>query len=147
MLAVCVGALGADFITLAWDANSETNLVGYRVYAGTNSRQYSICIPTGLVTTQRVELPFKARWFFAVTATNAAGFESGYSAEVQWEPKPAAPVLQGESWVRLTPTAERSTNMVTWEPMALEPTLVPATNAQEFFRLTGLEIESLRMIK
>jgi hypothetical protein len=43
--------------------------------------------------------------------------------------------------------SERSTNLLTWEPMRLEPTFVPASNAQEFFRATGLKIESLRVVK
>ena len=98
VLLAAVAALGADVVTLAWNPNTETNLVGYRVYAGTNSRQYQLCIPTGLVTTQRVDLPFSGRWYFAVTATNKAGRESAWSGEVLLEPKPAPPVLLGEPW-------------------------------------------------
>ena len=140
-------SLGADFVTLAWNASAETNLVGYRVYAGTNSRQYQICIPTALVTTQRVELPVRARWYFAVTATNAAGLESDFSNEVVWEPKPVAPVMQGEPWVRLTPVIERSTDLTNWLSVAGTPMWFPATNKQEFFTTRRLVIERVNRVE
>jgi hypothetical protein len=148
-LVLSAAALGADVVTLAWNESPEESVVGYRLYAGTNSRSYFMVWPvTGRVnTTNQMELPFPAVWYFAVTATNCAGLESGYSEEVVWPEAPIAPQIFAESYVRLVPQAERSTNMLTWEPVQLEPTLLPATNAQEFFRLTGLAIEPLRVVK
>ncbi|MEY4386950.1 MAG: hypothetical protein RLY20_2233 [Verrucomicrobiota bacterium] len=137
---------GADSVTLAWRANTETNLVGYRVYAGTNSRSYHLCIPVGLVTTQRVELPEPGRWFFCVSATNKNGRESGFSAEVVLEPKPATPVMDGKPWVKLSPVIERSTNQVSWLSVTGAPTWFPATNTQEFFITRQLTLERVQLI-
>jgi len=147
VLLLAAALVGAESVTIGWRANTEINLVGYRVYAGTNSRQYQICIPTGLVTTQRVELPEPGRWFFAVTATNNAGRESAYSAEVVLEPKPEAPVMNGEPWVKLTPIIERSTNLVSWQSVTGAPTWFPATNGQEFFAIRRLEIERVDRVE
>jgi hypothetical protein len=138
---------GAESVTVSWRANAETNLVGYRVYAGTNSRAYHLCIPTGLVTTQHVELPEPGRWFFAVTATNNVGRESAYSAEVVLEPKPETPVIDGEPWVKLSPVIERSTNMISWLAVTGAPTWFPATNGQEFFTTRRLEIERVERVE
>ena len=142
-------ALGAELVRLAWDANAEESVVGYRVYAGTNTRSYFIVsnVVGRTQTTGEVVLPFAAEWHFAVTATNWAGLESGYSEEVLYRMTLPPPQLVGEAYVRLTPQAERSTNLATWEPMTLEPTLVPATNAQEFFKLTGVSIEKVKVLK
>ena len=145
-LVICASAIGADTVTLAWNPNTETNLVGYRVHAGTNSRQYQIRIPTGLVTTQAVAVPFSARWYFAVTATNAAGLESDYSNEVTWESKPVPPVMQGEPWVRLVPVIERSGDQSNWVSLSGVPTWLPATNKQEFFTTRQLIIERVERV-
>ena len=144
-----VAALGADVVTLAWNESPEASVVGYRLYAGTNSGSYFIVSPVAGRgnTTNQVELPFPAVWYFAVTATNWAGLESGYSAEVAYPMALPAPHLVGESYVRLVPQVECSTNMLTWVPVRLEPTLLPATNAQEFFRLTGLAIEPVKVLR
>ncbi|MEY4385714.1 MAG: hypothetical protein RLY20_997 [Verrucomicrobiota bacterium] len=144
LLAALLGC--AESVTLSWRANTETNLVGYRVYAGTNSRQYQICIPTALVTNQQVVLPVTGRWFFCVTATNSAGRESSYSTEVVLEPKPAAPVIGGDPWVKLSPIIERSTNQVSWLSVTGAPTWLPATNAQEYFSTRQLTIERVQLI-
>jgi hypothetical protein len=145
LLAAALGC--AESVTLSWRANTETNLVGYRVYAGTNSRQYQICMPIGLVTTQRVELPEPGRWFFCVTATNSAGRESSYSAEVVLEPKPATPVVDGKPWVKLSPVIERSTNLVSWHSVTGAPTWFPATNGQEYFTTRQLTIERVDRVE
>jgi hypothetical protein len=140
---VMVAALGADAesVTVSWNANPETNLVGYRVYAGTNSRAYHVCVPVGMVTSLVVQLPHGGRWYFCVSATNSAGLEGAKSAEVVADWPPARPVMNGEPWVVLTPIIERSTNLVSWLSVTGAPTWLPATNAQEFFTTRQLTIE------
>src|SRR5688572_1051403 len=69
-------------VTLAWDANSETNLVGYKLYFGTSSRQYTNVSNLGNVLSTSVTLLEGSTYYFAVTAVNALGIESDYSAEV-----------------------------------------------------------------
>lgn len=70
-------------VTLAWDANNEPQVSGYRVYYGTASRIYSSSINTGKVAIYRVTgLADETRYYFAVTACDASGNESAYSNEV-----------------------------------------------------------------
>ena len=73
-------------VRLAWNPVAEPNVSGYRVYYGTASRTYQQPFGQGLAssaTTYTVSgLPGARRYFFAVTATNSLGKESGYSSEV-----------------------------------------------------------------
>jgi len=138
--------LPAQSVTLAWDASSSPGVTGYRVYYGTNSRSYSFVTNTSLVTTQTVLLPHLGRWFFAATANDASGIESEFSNEVEWEAKPAAPLMQGEPWVRLSPVIERSTNQVDWVSTIGVPTFIAATNGMEFFTARRLVIENVQRV-
>ena len=72
--------------TLYWDANSEADLAGYRVYWGrasgnyTNAPQPVVAVMTQpTYTTPSLQ---NGTWFFVVTAFNKTGAESGYSNEV-----------------------------------------------------------------
>ena len=107
---------------------------GYRIYFGTNTRNYQFVTNAGLVLTQSVVLPHGGRWFFAATAVDTNGLESDFSNEVQWESKPVAPVMTGEPWVRLLPELGQSTNQVDWGSLKGEATWFPATNGTELFR-------------
>lgn len=69
-------------IKLAWDPNTEPDLVGYRVYYGTASRTYGTSIDVGNVTSYTLTgLTLGQTYFIAVTAHNTVS-ESGYSNEV-----------------------------------------------------------------
>lgn len=69
--------------TLAWDANTEPELAGYRIYYGTAPRTYGAPIDVGNVTTYKVQgLTRGQRYYFAATAYDAVGNESGFSNEV-----------------------------------------------------------------
>ena len=81
MLSFGSTALAAD-VTLAWDPNSETDLAGYKVYYGTASGVFGAPITLGKVTTYTVTGLAPGTYYFAVTAYNAAGLESGFSNEV-----------------------------------------------------------------
>ena len=132
---------GAQQLTLAWDASASTNVVGYRLYYGTNTRSYQFVTNTGPALTQSVLLPHRGRWFFAATAYDTNGLESDFSNEVSWESKPTAPVMAGKTWVRLTPVFGRSTNLAAWGSVTGEATWFPATNRAEFFRVNRLLME------
>lgn len=105
--------LHAQKVTLAWDASPSPEVVGYRIHFGTNAASYSFVTNVGLVRTQTVVVPHTGRWFFAATAVDAHGMESPFSNQVQWDAKPVAPFVHDETWVRLTPVFELSTNLVT----------------------------------
>src|SRR5437867_940744 len=69
-------------VTLAWDPNSETTLSGYKLYYGTVSRNYTTVVDVGNRTTYAVTGLAPGTYYFAVTAYDILGSESGYSNEV-----------------------------------------------------------------
>jgi BACON domain-containing protein len=67
---------------LSWDANTEANLAGYKVYVGTTSGAYGAPVDVGNTTTFKVINLVKGKtYYFVVTAYDTAGNESDYSAE------------------------------------------------------------------
>ena len=146
LIALWAATVQAQSVTLAWDASPSPSVTGYLIYFGTNSRSYSFLTNAGLALTQTVLLPRVGRWFFAATAHDAQGLESDYSNEVEWEARPASPVLQGERFVRLSPVIERSTNMVAWVNSTGSPTFFAATNRMEFFATRRLLIEKVQRV-
>ena len=80
-LAVPARAIAGE-VRLQWDPNSETDLAGHRIYWGAASGQYGIPITAGLQTTYTVTNLAAGNYYFAVTAVNSAGVESGFSNEV-----------------------------------------------------------------
>lgn len=67
---------------LSWNANSESDLSGYKVYFGTSSRNYGTPTTVGNVTTHTVSGLNTGTYYFAVTAFDTSGNESGFSSEV-----------------------------------------------------------------
>jgi hypothetical protein len=81
---VTVGTL--DSVTLLWNANTEGDLAGYKLYTGTASGVYGQPLTLGLVTTTAVTaLVSGVTYYFALTAYNASGLESGKSTEVSYK--------------------------------------------------------------
>jgi len=146
LIALWAATVQAQSVTLAWDASPSPSVTGYLIYYGTNSRSYSFLTNAGLALTQTVVLPHLGRWFFAATAYDAQGLESDYSNEVEWEARPASPVLEGEPWVRLSPVIERSTNLVEWVSSTGAPTFFGATNDLELFVSRRLVIERVQRV-
>ena len=84
----------AQEVTLAWDANTETDLAGYKIYYkvaqggepydGTGIIEGGSPIDVGNVTEFNLTgLDLKNNnYYFVATAYNEAGFESDYSNEV-----------------------------------------------------------------
>jgi hypothetical protein len=74
----------AEQVSLAWDANLEPDLGGYKLYYGTASQAYTQVIDVGKNTQVTVSnLSQGTTYFFAVTAYNLQGAESDYSNEIQ----------------------------------------------------------------
>ena len=71
---------------LKWDANSEVNLAGYRVYYGTSSRNYDSFVDVGNVTEcelfELLDLNEDLTYCIALTAYNTSDNESKKSNEV-----------------------------------------------------------------
>ncbi|MBN2355051.1 fibronectin type III domain-containing protein [candidate division KSB1 bacterium] len=77
----------ASSIILTWSANSEPDLLGYRVHWGTLSKKYTQSIDVGLATQCEIaELTPGYRYYFGVTAVDHWGNESRYSVEVSAVP-------------------------------------------------------------
>src|SRR5437870_2842846 len=70
-------------ITLAWDPNTEPDLAGYTLYYGTSSRSYQFSVYVGNRTSYSLAGLLEGQiYYFAVTAYNLSGIESGFSNEV-----------------------------------------------------------------
>lgn len=71
-------------MTLAWDANSESDLASYRIYRSTTPGVYGAPVATvlaGIVSYQMGGLQ-AGTYYFTVTAVDSAGNESPRSNEI-----------------------------------------------------------------
>ncbi len=71
--------------TVSWNANTESDLAGYRVYVGTRSGSYGFAGPFEVANSTSFtvpNLPVGTTYFFAVSAFDRAGNESTKSAEI-----------------------------------------------------------------
>jgi hypothetical protein len=83
LLLALAGQARAEQVSLAWDANTEPDLGGYKLYYGTAAQAYSQMINVGKNTQVTVSnLSQGVTYFFAVTAYNLQGAESEYSNEI-----------------------------------------------------------------
>jgi hypothetical protein len=79
---LCPGAALSLEVTVTWDSNADLDIAGYRVYVGSESRNYSSRIRAGNNTACFITgLEDGKRYYFTVTAYTRR-FESGYSEEV-----------------------------------------------------------------
>ena len=91
--------------TLAWDSNAESDLAGYRIHYGTASGSYTVHTDVHNVTTYTVTgLTAGQTYYFAATAYDASGNESGYSNSVSY----AVPAANGAPTTPATPTGASS---------------------------------------
>ena len=74
--------------TLTWNANTEQDLWGYKIYHGTSPGSYSDSVLTGLTATPDfpqytvINLTDGSSYYFVVTALDTFGNESAFSNEV-----------------------------------------------------------------
>ena len=73
----------AATINVSWNPNTEEDLAGYRLYVGEASGQYGEPVDVGNVTGHVMEITPQhgATYYFALTAYDTSGNESGYSDE------------------------------------------------------------------
>ena len=89
LIAMCIpfllaANLLAGEVKLQWNPNSEADLGRYNVYYGKASRQYGAPLSAGNSTSFTVNgLTDGAAYYFAVTAVDNSGNESGFSSEVK----------------------------------------------------------------
>jgi hypothetical protein len=71
-------------VSLQWNANPEPDVVGYKVYFGTESQNYTAVINVaGATKTELPAVSLGSTYYLAVSAYNAAGEESPRSAELK----------------------------------------------------------------
>lgn len=76
-------SFAAPSITLAWDPSADPSVVGYKVYYGVGTRNYTNSLSAGSATTFTVSnLVIGRTYYFAATAYDTNGIESDYSSEV-----------------------------------------------------------------
>jgi len=76
-----------SYLDLAWDANKEADLAGYRLYFGTASREYTQMIDVGNAIEYHLDqLQMGMTYFLAVTAYDFDGNESSFSKETSGVP-------------------------------------------------------------
>jgi len=74
-------------VTLFWNPSASAGVIGYYLYYGTATRNYTEQIDAGLATSVVVtNLQPGGTYYFAMTAYTSSGEESGYSNEIvrQW---------------------------------------------------------------
>ena len=82
-------------VTLAWSASPDTNVVGYNIYYGGASGDYTNMINVGDVTSATISgLTAGATYYFTATAYDDFGQESAYSSEISYTVPEALPTVQ-----------------------------------------------------
>jgi len=83
LILVLVGRVFAGAATVSWDANTESDLAGYKIYYGQNSGSYDDVVDVGNDISWVVDnLIVSATYFFVATAYDSSGNESAFSNEV-----------------------------------------------------------------
>lgn len=121
---------GQTNVVLGWSYPAGQNVVGFNLYHGPESRQYTQTqfIAGAESRTATATIADDAPTFFAVTATNAGGLESAFSQEAVFGWTFPVPRVTGTNSVLLT--VEESDNPTNhWHK------LVNATNTAGFYRL------------
>src|SRR6187402_1498539 len=99
----CSAVAAAQSATLAWNANTEGTLAGYRVQYGTVSGNPSTTVDVGRVTSWAIRgLQAGTTYYFRVVAYNTSGQASAPSAQVSYTvpgtpPTTPAPTLSSIS--------------------------------------------------
>ena len=77
------GIAQAATVQVTWNPNTEPDLSGYKIYYGTASGVYGDPIDVGNVTGHVMEITPQhgGTYYFALTAYDTSGNESGYSDE------------------------------------------------------------------
>ena len=70
-------------IKLGWDASTDPDVAGYKVYYGTSPGKYGPGVAVGNVTTYDLTGLIKGeKYYLAITAYDKAGKESRFSTEI-----------------------------------------------------------------
>jgi len=88
----------ADYLTLSWDPNGETDLAGYRIYYGKSSGNYDQMTDVGNISSYSLSgLEPNMRYYVALTAYDISDNESDFSNEVSGVSNPDPPPVETRS--------------------------------------------------
>ena len=77
--------VAAGNVTLTWNPSADSNVIGYRIYYGAASRNYTNVVDVGGATNVTISnLVEGVTYYFAATAYNVLGMESDYSGEISY---------------------------------------------------------------
>ena len=97
ILSLLVPAAHAGQVTVAWDANPEPEVAGYKIYYGTSPGSYTASLDAGDATSILISgLQDGATYFFSAVAYDTSHNESGFSNEITYA-VPAGAAAAGES--------------------------------------------------
>ena len=124
-LLICIGPVStqclAAQVTLAWDANTDPGVAGYKLYYGTASRTYGTPVDVGKVTQHTLSgIEEGKNSYFAVTAYDTNWNESAFSTELECFSIVPAPGVNGA----ISP----SISVVVSRGMSQSFTVTPAVN-------------------
>jgi hypothetical protein len=83
----CNATQTTQSVTLAWNQSPSANIVGYNIYYGGASGNYTNMVSVGNVTNTTISgLLGGVTYYFAAAAINSSGFKSGYSSQISFVP-------------------------------------------------------------
>jgi hypothetical protein len=77
--------LAHNTVTVAWDPSPDVTAIGYRVYAGEVSRQYTRVFDAAAATVYSITVAPGTTNYFAATCYNLGGLESDFSGEAVYQ--------------------------------------------------------------
>jgi len=107
ILFIASTALASTNVSLEWDANTESDLAGYKIYRSAVSGVYSSGAEVGNVVAPTVQFTDNdvpdGTWFWVCTAYDNNGLESGYSNEVTdtLDTEPPSPPQNLSIWQKI----------------------------------------------
>lgn len=128
-LASALPANAGQHVTLAWYPSGDTNVVGYKIYYGTESHNYTAFVDTGSNTQATITLPTPGvTYYFAATAYDSTGTESDFSNETSYAAPATASLTSAvmasgqfsftvNGTTNATYVVQASTNLVNWVPV------------------------------
>ena len=145
----------AQSVTLAWNPSSDPTVVGYKIYYGGASGNYTNTLSVGNATNITVSgLVPGDTYYFAATVYNSSGVQSPFSGEVAYTVATNAPAMQ----LRVTPARQfvltvtgpvghtydilATTNCITWTVIG---TVTVGTNGSVLFTDTNAMSFLLRL--
>ena len=131
--AVCPPARAGQSVFLSWAPSPDSAVAGYKIYYGGSSGNYTNFILAGNVTNSIISgLNGGNTYYFAGTALDGSGGESGFSTEVSYSLPPAALKLAltmagggrfqlaGTGLAGHTYEIQATTDLVAWETIGTQ---------------------------